>query len=239
VTVIVTGNELVAPGQVCPEGKIYDSNTYSIAAACAELGITDCRCFRLGDERAAMLEHLARALEESDVVLTVGGISVGDYDLVRDILGQLGVEEIFWRVAIKPGKPFYAGVKRTALDSGGKEGQVKPVFGLTGNPVSALVCFHQLVKPSLLKMMGLSSSTRIILQAILSAGLKKETERLEWVRGVFYHESGSLRVHPTTGRESHMLGSLTSANCLIEFPAGKTTLHPGDRVNVELLNWHG
>ncbi|OGG01159.1 MAG: hypothetical protein A3F83_15605 [Candidatus Glassbacteria bacterium RIFCSPLOWO2_12_FULL_58_11] len=242
VSIISTGSELVAPGAPRREGQIYDSNSVALAAACRELGVEVRYCARVADRRSELLKRLRRALHCSDVLLTAGGVSVGDKDLVRECCVELGVEEVFWRVAIKPGKPVYFGIRQTGTGKktgGDSGGQLKAVFGLPGNPVAALLCFHQLVKPALLKMMGQASRKRPVLSALLVERLSKKAGRLEWVRGVLAAKGGALAVRPVTGQESHMLGGLAQAECLILFPASRVTLEKGSRVQVEILDWRG
>lgn len=232
VAIAAVGSELVGPDQPAGPGKIYDSNSFALVAACRELGIEDCQRFKVEDNRETISELLGRLLAEFDVLVTVGGISVGDHDLVRGVLAGLEVKELFWKVAIKPGKPFYAGLKVSGQ-------RVIPVFGLPGNPVAALLCFYQFVKPALLRMMGVSSAGRILFNATLSTSLEKKAGRLAWIRGILSCDNGLLYVRPAAGQESHMLGGLAVANCLINFPASKTNLDEGEKVEVELLNWHG
>jgi molybdopterin molybdotransferase len=242
VTIGVTGDELLAVNEALRRGRIRDSNSYALTAAVQELGIGICRTLRLKDRPALLKRHLADAMAQSDVLLTVGGISVGDYDHVRAVLGELGVREVFWRVAIKPGKPAYFGVwERNAPLKSTRSRRHRPqsclVFGLPGNPVSALVCFHQLVRPALLRMMGMSTVEPPTIMARLVGDRRKEPGRLEWVRGRISTHDGEPVVEPTPGQDSHMLGGLAQANCLIRFPQSDSHLADGERVAVEPLSW--
>lgn len=233
VTLVVTGDELLSPSRELEPGKIRDANSYALAAAIRATGIDKCRRIRLKDRPALLEKRLADAMKRSDVVVAVGGMSVGDRDFIRPILGKLGVEEKFWRVAIKPGKPAFFG-----LASHRGRGRPCLVFGLPGNPVSALVCFHQLVKPALSKMMGLLSATRLSLPARLIGERRKQPGRLEWLRGTLTCQDGDVRVEPTSGQDSHMLGGLARANCLIHFPQAADHLADDEEVIVEPLSWH-
>ncbi len=240
VTIAVTGDELLPPSQSLRPGRIRDANSCALAAAVRGLGIGKCRTMRLKDRVAVLGRRLADGLERSDVLLTVGGMSVGDRDHVRGVLHDLGVREHFWRIAVKPGKPAYFGkyVHRGGRGAGGRRGGgTCLVFGLPGNPVSALVCFHQLVRPALLKMMGRPSPAPLVLRARLLGGRSKSPGRLEWLRGVLSSESGDLRVKVVPGQDSHMLGGLAAANCLIEFPREADRLADGQEVMVEPLSW--
>ena len=232
VTLVVTGDELLSPAQELKPGKIRDANSYALAAAIGAMGINKCRRIRLKDRPALLKKRFADAMKRSDVVVAVGGMSVGDRDFVRPILKSLGVQEKFWRVAIKPGKPAYFGL----LNHRGR-GRPCLVFGLPGNPVSALVCFHQLVKPALSRMMGLSPAAQLTLSAHLIGERRKQPGRLEWMRGIVSCHEGDVRVEPTSGQDSHMLGGLARANCLIQFPLAADCLTDGEKVIVEPLSW--
>jgi molybdopterin molybdotransferase len=242
VAIVATGDELLAPSQPLRPGKIRDSNSYALAAAVRGMGIATCRVYRVGDKPSDIRTRLRAALRTSDVLLTIGGVSVGDRDHVRPILNALGVQEQFWRVAIKPGKPAYFGtfarssgkcVQRGAPNARG----AGLVFGLPGNPVSALVCFHQLVKPALLRMMGGRPQPSLTVSARLLSERRKPPGRLEWLRGCLSSADGELLVDPVSGQDSHMLGGLAKANCLIRFPQDADHLSEGTRVLVEFLSW--
>jgi molybdopterin molybdotransferase len=232
VALVSTGNELVRPGKPLGKGQIYDSNSYAMAASLRNLGIEWCQVYSVRDEARSTRQVLARALKEADVVIPLGGVSVGDYDLVKEVLTNLGVEQIFWKIAMKPGKPVYFGRFQSS-----KSARPKLVFGLPGNPVSALVTYHQLVKPALLKMMGAQAPAPLQLQAVLAKSLKKKPARMEFVRGFLAQESGQLVVYPTIGQDSHMLWGLSKANCLIPFPTEAQVLAKDEAVPVELLGW--
>lgn len=235
VTLLVTGSELIKPGDRLRPGKIYDSNSYALSAACTELGI-ECRRIRLKDEASALRKAVSVALQSSDIVLTAGGVSVGEYDLLKDIFADLGVKEIFWGVAIKPGKPCYFGTWKKSCHSA-KQKRPVLVFGLPGNPVAALLCFHQLVEPAIHQLMGQIPAVRITLPARIQGQHSKRGNRLEWLRGSVTRVNGSLSVVPVEGQGSHMLGGLAQANCLIAFPRDRQILDEGESVDVEVLNW--
>lgn len=232
VAVIATGNELVRPGRDLTPGQIYDSNTYALVAAASDLGIDRCRTFLARDDADSTRNAIKHGLKESDVLITAGGVSVGDYDIVKDILEECGVRGLFWRIAIKPGKPVYFGT----LDAK-KGSRRKLVFGLPGNPVSALVTFHQLVRPALLKMMGASTVTIPCVPGKLTKTLSKKAGRVEFVRAVMSLDGDQTMIHPTVGQDSHMLGGLSLANCLVRFEREAEVIEEGDRVFAELLSW--
>jgi molybdopterin molybdotransferase len=234
VTLLVTGDELASPGEKLRAGQIRDSNSYALTAALQDLGIEAVKVHRVKDERKPLENRLRRALVESDVVITVGGVSVGEYDLVKEVLGTLGVEAVYWRVAIKPGMPNYFGTWGL-----GKTPKAI-VFGLPGNPVAALLSLHKLIQPSLMRLMGHATQDRVRLPATLLKEVRKKPGRMEWLRGVLSRDSSDqLVVTPTAGQGSHMVGGLAEANCLIEFPLESSQLEVGQQVKVELLSWRG
>lgn len=226
VAVIATGSELVPPGGELRPGLIYDTNSDLLAAALRALGIADVRRSTAADTPEAIRAALETALAWADVVITIGGVSVGDYDFVKDAGAALDIQALCWQVAIKPGKPFFFGVHGARL-----------VCGLPGNPVSALLTFQILVRPALLRLMGAADVAPRLLAARLAAPLKKKAGRLEFVRGVAEARDGALVVTPTVGQDSHMLGGFARANCLIRFPAPATACAAGEVVEIELLDW--
>ncbi|NUN96250.1 MAG: molybdopterin molybdotransferase MoeA [Candidatus Omnitrophica bacterium] len=230
VTLAVTGDELIPPGTRLRRGQIYDSNSLALSAAIQEFGLEPPTILHLRDDRDATREALGSALEDSDVLITVGGISVGDYDLVKEALSELEVKTIYWRLAIKPGMPNYFGVRRKFRHS-------HLVFGLPGNPVAALLSFHQLVKPALARLRGYRRESPVSISARLAREARKKPGRMEWVRARLREERGELVASPLEGQGSHMLGGLAEANCLIRFPLEEDRLEEGAKVEVELLSW--
>ncbi len=228
VSIIVTGSELKSPGEELKRGQIRDANTPALVAALRAIGIEPVSAERVADDGGTIASRLAAALESSDVTITVGGVSVGDFDLVKDVAEEIGVETLFWRIAMKPGKPNYFGKKGDSL-----------LFGLPGNPVSALVSFHQLVKPALRAMAGRTAGDEDGLgRACLVSELRKRTHRLEFVRGrLGRNDRGEMNVLPLLGQESHKLGALARADCLILFPQDVNFLEAGSMVDVETLDW--
>lgn len=229
VCVIATGDELIEPGQPLAPGQIYNSNSYALSSALHKAGVDKIEIKHARDNVEATRQCFSEALKDHDVIISTGGVSVGDYDYVKDVLEQLGVETVFWRIAIKPGKPVYFGVQDEPR---------KLVFGLPGNPVSGLVTYHQFVKPALLKLMGASEPENKTATAVLMAELRKKPGRLDFVRGVASASAdGRMQVTPTVGQDSHMMSGLAKANCLIHFDADASILRAGEHVVVTLLNW--
>lgn len=223
--VVVTGSELAAPGEPRAEFQIYDSNSATVESALAALGIA-ARAVRVRDEAGPLREALAAALASADVVIAAGGVSVGEYDLVKEVCAELGVETRFWQVKMKPAKPMYFGTRGKQL-----------VFGLPGNPVAVLVAFHQFVKPALQQLMGAADLAPRLLPAVACAKLKKKRGRMEFVRGLAWAEGKKLCVKATTGQGSHMLGGMAAANCLIHLPPETETVAAGEPVEIEFVSW--
>ncbi len=231
VSILVTGNELVSPGASLKPGQIYDSNSYALIAALNDMGITDIPVFYTRDEKDETHQKFKQALSDHDIIITLGGVSVGDYDFIKEVVETEGAQTLFWRIAIKPGKPVYFGEIESLPNN-------KLIFGLPGNPVSALVTFHQLVRPALLKVMGKPIDPSLQLtEATLQESFKKRPGRLEFIRGVYSTREGETTVKSTRGQSSHMLGGLAVANCLIHFPEAETHLNSGDTVFIEPLQW--
>jgi molybdopterin molybdotransferase len=223
VWVIVTGDELVDPdGQLSP-GQIHDANSFTVPALVRLAGATVASVERVADEAEAMTNMLERALE-ADVTVVCGGVSVGPHDHVRSALEDLGIAERFWGVALKPGKPTWFGVQ--------KDGGL--VFGLPGNPVSAMVTFLLLVRPALLSLSGLAENP-LRATAILDEPYPKRPGRAHAVRCRLALAEDGWHVRPTKEQGSHVLSSMLGADCLALLPAGPETLESGTRVQIELL----
>ena len=229
VAVLVTGDELAPSGQALAVGQRYDSNSVSLLTACRAEAISDVCVEHVPDDRDALVSAFRRWQDRCDVLLTVGGVSAGDRDYVPRALQECGATIHFHRAAIKPGKPILFATLQRDRDR-------VLSFGLPGNPVSALLTFHLFVKPALRRMMGAERVLPLTLGAALATSLHKEVGRLEFVRAVLHNENGENTVHPLAGRESHMLGALASANCLIHFQAEAERLPAGSCVTVELLD---
>ncbi|HUJ71990.1 MAG TPA: gephyrin-like molybdotransferase Glp [Verrucomicrobiae bacterium] len=211
VGVLVTGAEVVEPARPLREGQIHDSNSYALCAFVKQAG---CEPVDLGiadDTREDLHEKIDYGLSECDVVVTVGGVSVGEYDLVKDVLAELGCEQKLWKIAMRPGKPFVFGVREEKL-----------VFGLPGNPVSAAVAFLVLVRPALLKMRGLAEIELPSLSAEAVEDFVNSGDRLHYMRATLQRDGEKWLVRPMPRQGSHVISSMTNANCLVEVPESAT-----------------
>lgn len=224
VAVVSTGDELVDVDEEVTEGKIVTSNSYTLSSMTAECGAIPLNLGIAKDTREALKEKLLQALH-ADVIITSGGVSVGDFDFVKDVLKEMGSEMRFWKVAMKPGKPLAFGT------IGGK-----PAFGLPGNPVSCMVCFEQFVRPSLLKMMGYKSIYRPVVKAILKEDIKKKPGRKHFIRSFIRVEESGYTITTTGEQGSGILKSMVAANGLLIFPEEATVLKAGDTVRVQLID---
>ena len=227
VTVITMGDELVPPGTRPGPGQIPDSNGPAVVAALKALGLVQVRHRRVKDSLALLTRAMKAGLEKSDLVITVGGASVGDYDFVHDARRNLGVRDLFMKVAIKPGKPNLFGLAPGRA----------PVFGLPGNPVSALVSFHQLVKPAVLKMMGAPEDEVLVLPVRLRQPTRQKPGRLGWLRGQLELDGDDMNATLVTGQGSHMLSGMALADVLVEIPAEADGAQAGQTLRAVKLDW--
>ncbi len=223
VAILATGEELIDLDQEPGVGQIYNSNSYALAAQVREAG-GEPVILGIARDNAEDLELRLREGLSADVILTSGGVSVGDFDLVKNTLGDLGNEMHFWRVRMKPGKPMAFGTL-----SG------KPIFGLPGNPVSTMVSFELFVRPALLKMQGHAGLHRPKVEARLLHSLKKSPERRHYVRAVTSFEGGEWTARAIEAQGSNIIHSMLRANSLILFPEYETDLPAESRVQVILL----
>jgi molybdopterin molybdotransferase len=224
VAILCTGEELVdVDGKV--EGvKIVSSNSYTLAAQVKDCGAIPIQLGIARDRKDEIKEKLLQGAR-ADVLISSAGVSVGDYDFVKDALNDLGMEMVFWRVAMKPGKPVAFGIL-----------QGKPVFGLPGNPVSSMVSFEQFVRPSLLKMMGHRQLFRPVIEAILKEDIRKRPGRRHFIRASVSLENGHYFVALTGAQGSGILKSMVKANGLVVIPEDRELVKSGDKVEVQLLD---
>ena len=224
VQVLCTGDELRAPGEPLGPGEIHNSNAPMLDALAAAEGAIAGSARRLPDDRSATEAGLASALDSADVVIVTGGVSVGPHDHVKPALANLGVEEVFWRVALQPGKPTWFG----------RRGQVL-VFGLPGNPVSAVVTFSLFVRPALAALQGLTEQRHLEPEAVLGTAVRRNPDREQAVRVRLERRNGALVAMPNGPQGSHIVTSLLGADALAFIPAGEGELEAGAAVALERL----
>ncbi len=224
VQVLSTGDELKAPGEPLGPGEIHNSNGPMLVALAEHQGGVSPPPDRLPDDPAATEKGLRAALETADVVIVSGGVSVGPHDHVKPALASLGVEEIFWRVALQPGKPTWFGRRDDTL-----------VFGLPGNPVSAVVTFSLFVAPALAKLQGKSAENPLFDEAALATAVPRNRDREQAIRVRLERQNGRLTAIPNGPQGSHIVTSLLGADALAVIPAGAGTLEAGTVVALEPL----
>ncbi|NTV99045.1 MAG: molybdopterin molybdenumtransferase MoeA, partial [Chlorobiaceae bacterium] len=204
---------------------IYNCNHFMLEAACSSIGIEVAMKVHAPDKRHALRILIARALAESDFVITAGGISRGEYDFVQEELSALGVEKKFWGVSQKPGKPLFFG---TAADG-------TPVFSLPGNPVSALVCFAEYCIPALFMLQGKAAPAKF--HAILASPFPTDRKRHRFLLGRAWADENTLHCMVSPKIESHMITSSAGANCIIEAAPADQPLPEGSGATCTLLPW--
>ncbi len=220
VGVLVTGDELIQPGSDLGFGQVYEASSSMLTAVLKAEGIPEVGVRYVPDNHEATRQALRELTEQYDVVLTTGGVSVGQYDFVGTSLGEIGVKTIFYKVRQRPGKPLYFGRKGETL-----------VFGLPGNPAATLVCYYQYVLPALRLMYGRADCFLPTFQLPITHAFSFQGERDEFLKAIATTES----ITPLEGQESFVLRSFAIANALIYLPSTQNSVQPGDRVEAHLL----
>lgn len=219
VVVVVTGTELRAPGEALGPGEIYDANGFILETQLRSAGAEVERLPPVQDDAGATRAAIERGLA-ADVLVTTGGVSVGVYDLVRAAEAALGVEEVFWQVAVRPGKPVAFGVRGGTL-----------VFGLPGNPVSSLVGFELFVRPALLALQGVAEPGPAFRPGRLTRPAKRIAGRDSLLRARSRVDADAVLLEPLTGQESHMIAQAANADALVLVPKGEGELEAGAPVS--------
>jgi molybdopterin molybdotransferase len=219
VGILVTGSELRQPGEPLGAGEIYESNGLLLATALQLAGAVPAQLGVVVDEAGELERAMERALLGFDMLITSGGASVGPHDLVRETQAKLRVEELFWGVSVKPGKPVAFGVRRDHL-----------IFNLPGNPVSVLVTFELFVRPAVNVLLGVPDPLPEYRRAILGGAVKRNPHRDEYVRATSRREADAVVVDPLPGRESHMIASAARADALVAVEAGEGELSAGEEI---------
>ena len=232
VAILATGDELMGVDQALAPGKIYDSNTYTIAAEVSRYGGIP-KILGIGrDSVQSLTEKMDEGLD-ADMLITSGGVSKGDYDIVKDVLAEHG-EIGFWTVCMKPGKPLAFGVIKKV--QGRKEKRV-PHLGLPGNPVSSMITFEQFARPAILKMMGESILAKPTIRAIMKDDVENTDGRRLFARVIVTKSGGQYYASVTGPQGSGILTSMAKANGLAVIPESSKGVKAGDMVDVQMLDW--
>jgi len=224
VSVIATGSELVRPGKRLHPGQIYDSNSWMISSALKIMGLEVVTRKTIGDQPQQIKKTVRNVLAKSDTVILMGGVSVGDYDYVKEILHQFGVRKVFWKVDQKPGKPLFFGTKRNKL-----------IFGLPGNPASAYICFYEYVYAALQQMSGMPMPELPREKVVLREHVKGSARKVYFLKAKLEQNGRERTVAPLRYQGSHMVSSLHEANSLILMPSKPKRAPRGEKVTVDLL----
>ena len=226
VAILSTGDELVEMGRTPGPGEIINSNTLSLAAAVQEVGCIPLIIGIARDNRESHLEKLCEGLR-ADVLITSAGVSAGDCDLVRDILEELGAQQIFWKVGIKPGGPTAFALYGSTL-----------VFSLPGNPVSTMITFEEFVRPALLRMQGHQLVLRPHFKAVLRESLKKKPGKVQIVRVRLEKEGDRWYATSSGNQQTAILKTMVDAQAIAVLPAESTVFAAGDEVYVHYYGNH-
>ena len=223
VAILSTGDELVEPGEPIGPGQIVNSNAYSLAAAVVEVGGIPLLLGIARDNRQSLKEKLTEGLQ-ADVLITSAGVSMGDRDLVCAMLQEVGVESLFWKIDIKPGRPTAFGLK-----------DGKPVFSLPGHPVSSMVTFEELVRPALLKMMGHERVIKPFVKATLQETMTKKPGRVQFLRVRVVNNGERLIASSSGDQNTGILSTMLRANGIAVLPACLERVEAGEEVDVHMI----
>ena len=224
-----TGDEILSLGQAPREGAVYDSNRYTLFGLLTRLGVEPIDLGSVKDDPASLEAAFRLAAAQADVVISSGGVSVGEADHTKAIMKQLG-DVAFWRIAMRPGRPMAVGRLQ-------REGRSALLFGLPGNPVAVMVTFLAFVRPALLRLMGARQTQPLRVPALSQEAVRKKPGRTEFQRGIASRAlDGSLQVRSTGSQGSGVLRSMAEANCLIRLDHEQGNLAVGDRVELLLFD---
>jgi molybdopterin molybdotransferase len=229
VSILSTGDELLAVGQPLEPGKIYDSNSSSIAASIVAAGGIP-RTLGIARDTLEDMHRQLEAVAGSDLLVTSAGVSKGDYDMVKDVLAQHGQID-FWSVRMRPGKPLAFGLLHA------ENGRTVPHLGLPGNPVSAMVTFEQFARAAIHKMMGKSGFQKPRINAVLDEPIYNTDGRRVYARALITKENGAYRARLTGNQSSNLLTSMAGANGLAVCPEDLPVKETGETVEVQMLDW--
>jgi molybdopterin molybdotransferase len=218
-----TGDELISVGNPLKEGQIYDSNRYTLFGMLSRLNMQISDLGNVPDDPKLLEETLLQAAQNNDVVITSGGVSVGEADYMKALLAKLG-QVLFWKINMKPGRPLAYGKVTNSH-----------YFGLPGNPVSAMVTFYQFLQPALQALSGRACMTMPFFNVECTESIKKTTGRSEFQRGILFEENGTWKVKPLPNQGSGILSSMSTANCFIVLDESTGNCDAGKMVQVQLL----
>lgn len=224
VALLSTGNELVEGGRKPSPGKIFESNSLALRAALSEVPCHVVPFPVCPDDPKALKKYLEVALKACDITIVSGGVSVGDYDYSKSVFSELGVETLFWQIAQKPGKPLFFG-----------KGGGHLVFGVPGNPASALVCFYEYIRPALRLFTGFRESELLSDEGLLEERCSKKPGLTHFIRAFAHLGPSHLQVTPLEKQGSHVLQSFAEANCLAVLSEESGTLEKGSPVSIHWL----
>ena len=220
-----TGDELTSIGTPLAQGQVYDSNRYTLHGMLSGLGVEIIDMGVVRDDPQKLEAAFAAAAAKADAIITTGGVSVGEADFVRQLMARLG-EVLFWKIAMRPGRPMAFGRIGKAF-----------LFGLPGNPVAVMVTFHQIVRNALLALGGRTDSCELpLLQAVSATAIRKVAGRTEYQRGVLFAENGAWKVRTTGQQGSGVLRSMSEANCYIVLEHERGRVEAGERVQVQVFD---
>jgi molybdopterin molybdotransferase len=223
VAFFATGDELASIGTPLKEGEVYDSNRYTLHGMLARLGVEVLDLGVVRDQPEELEKAFNKAAKEADVVITTGGVSVGEADFVKQLMARLG-EVLFWKIAMRPGRPIAFGRIQDAF-----------LFGLPGNPVAVMVTFYQFVRDALLYMSGRQDGAMPLLKAAAAENLRKVPGRTEYQRGIVFKEQDQWKVRTTGQQGSGVLRSMSEANCFIVLEHERGAVRAGELVSVQLF----
>ncbi len=226
VAIISTGDEILEPGSDNPHGKTYNSNSYALYSAVKQYGGIPHYMGIVPDDKEVILSKF-REINKFDIFISSGGVSMGKYDFIPDVLRELNIEIKIHKILMKPGKPVVFGTKDDKL-----------FFGLPGNPVSVMIAFGKFVRPALLKMGGALNLEKPVITAIADEDMKKKKGRRHFLRGIFFVKDQKIYVKSTGPQGSGILTSLKNSNCLIILPEETEIIKKGEPVEIELIK-HG
>jgi len=223
VAFFATGDELASIGAALKEGEVYDSNRYTLHGMLSRLGVVLMDMGVVRDRPEDLEKAFRKAAGLADVVITTGGVSVGEADFVRELMAKLG-EVLFWKIAMRPGRPMAFGRIGNAF-----------LFGLPGNPVAVMVTFYQFVRGALLHMAGRDATDIPLLKASAAENMRKVPGRTEYQRGIAFREGAEWKVRTTGQQGSGVLRSMSEANCFIVLEHERSSVSAGEPVSVQLF----